>query len=489
MPDEYKNFEPHNPTNIWYHKSDSNTQTGEIGRNTEMTQGETPDSGLNNRFTYNLENTHTDPQFQKSLEFSGVLKLDKKNGIWGFSDEDIKNGLLKKAQRRMSFLRQSDLNVNIDRVQGIITYDLKKVSAKILLRAEIEYIKIPFSNLDDGDYFHLEKGVMEGSFPGLKNNFKWTQLGDFTKDSPMVKKGPHSFWSKDQQMQVDLEFSMADAAKNSEFGLNVAKIKENNIDVYNKILETLGKNEIDWNDFFIKTTDNVLTYRQNPTISFEIDRPEKLPIYFTAFVVLIDKKAMPDYVTPIKDVSIGTLFTVPDAELRPESVREKYKPAQTKFIKTTEKQFILYTPGKFNPKDFDTEELSDINVTRKYADKIFTILPKGDEVTNWDRKEVSENMMVIEVGTEELKPKKQSTMVEFIESLFNKYTKTKDELGEHITVPEKQLQVEMSNKIEYDEFVKKERDENMETIGQTKVGAEEIYSWFHDNKGNIIFTK
>jgi hypothetical protein len=191
------------------------------------------------------------------------------------------------------------------------------------------------------------------------------------------------------------------------------------------------------------------------------------------------------------------LFTVPDAELRPESVQKYYKPFTTRFIKISNVQFVLYSPGSFNLRDFEElnidEDENIKKVQRKYKDKIFEISPQGDEITNWDRRVVSKNMQVIEVGTEDLKPKKRNTLEDFMDSLFSKYTTKKDELGEHVTISETQLPIELeASGLIFDDFTQKERQQSYKDErgeGTETVGSIGKYAWIHDGKGNIIFTR
>lgn len=498
MADEYAKFNRFNPTNIWYHdRNDSDYKgKGNDNLNDLFIPDMTFDSGMNHRGMPNQNSDYNEKKYYDHAEdyLNKTLSLDANNPLWKYDDSTIKQTVIKKLQDHFGFVNNDNMNVSVDRDKKIIKYKFVGLPvASKQVTAEIEYMKIPFNNLDVGDLFHMDKNVMEGSFTKLSTNYKWQQLGDFAFDTPFVKKSPIKICTQKKEVCIDLEFTLADVAINAQFYLNTDKIQERTPKVYKKIVDAVG--EVTWETVFTKKTEDTITAENG--VSIKVSDAKAVPIFFTAFVVVIDKKSMPNYTKPIGDLAIGTLFTVPDAELRPESVQDKYKPFNTRFMKISNVQFVLYSPGSFNLRDFEDLQLDEDEnikkVQRKYKEKIFEISPQGDEITNWDRRIVSQNMQVIEVGTEDLKPKKQNTLEDFMDSMFNKYTVKKDELGEHITISEAKLPVELgAQKLVFDDFSQKERQQSYKDErgeGTETVGSVGKYAWIHDGKGNIIITR
>ena len=500
MADEYAKFNRFNPTNIWYHdRNDSDYKgKGNDNLNDLFIPDMTFDSGMNHRGMPNQNSDYNEKKYYDHAEdyLNKTLSLDANNPIWKYDDSTIKQTVIKKLQDNFGFVNNENMNISIDRDKKIIKY--KFVGLPVASRhvsAEIKYMEIPFNNLDVGDLFHLDKKVMEGSFPQLVKNYKWQQLGEFPFDTPLIKKSPIMICTQKKEVCIDLEFTLADVAINAKFYLNIEKIQDRNPKVYQKIIDAVGQKTLNWDTVFVKKTEDTITTNNN--ISIKVTDAKAVPIYFTAFVVVVDKKSMPNYAKPVGDLSIGALFTVPDAEIRPESSQEYYKPFRTRFIKISNTQFVLYSPGSFNLRDFEgfdsDEDEIEKKFQRKYKDKIFEISSQGDEITNWDRRTVSKNMKVIEVGMEDLKPKKRNTLEDCLDSLFSKYTTKKDELGEHVTISEKQLPVELdANGLTFDDFTQKERQQSYKDErgeGTETVGSIGKYAWIHDGKGNIIFTR
>lgn len=526
-------------TNIWYHNDTlpDNWAGPEVSRNTEVLKDQSLDDGNLYKTNLNLVDDARGNNPRQS-EAKGMLKLDKKNPIWKYDDELIKEVLVKKLQEKYMYVEPKGLNVDIDRNEGIINYEYQGnkytgiKSYKIISdEDDIELVEVFFEDLKVQETFYIDPQKMESNYKNFYESDDFKKVGKFSRDTEWQKTSATTFCLFTEGTKcVKTEIKFYDVTIGSVFNINPDGLRADHAPYYGYIKQQMGRDPVE-SDKFQKIDDTHYIFIEGGK-KLSIKQPEKMPVLFVVFLVEVDQKVAPPSSIALAEVPIGSIFVFTTAAVN-KTAQGKIKPGTTQFIKMTSAECFIYNPANFDEEAFGSHNFDEVYEAMQFnseeeiekallEDQIKTELKKRrekaqkqafiideniiPEANNWGGRHISAGSYVLVLDKKQFAVKK-STMNTFIESLFSKFETTKDEKGEYIIISPVELEAGLSDaKLDYTDWDKLTRNETIkmptgeydEKDGKktpimqdfdTKVGNTDKYYWVMDKDGNWIINK
>jgi hypothetical protein len=500
----------------------------EVGRIVELNyENDAIDDGLLHRAIPNYNSDDYINKYSKE-NVKGMYKLDKNNPIWQYTDEDIKQAVLRKLQQQYPVIKDMEgLDLTIDRSKGILNYQydmqviksykridiIKAEEDKDIYISELEREETYFEKLRVEETFYIDPQKFQALYPGFYNNPQFKKVGKFTSGTKWKKTSPTTFCLYfGGKKCVEAYVAFSELSNNSIFQIYVDGLRSKYSEYYGYIKSQLGR-DITMEDKFIKINKNQYKLVDGDKI-LKINQPMNLQVLFLVFLIEVDKEvASPDSV-PLADIPIGTIFTFTISAIKP-VYQEKFKPGKTKFIKMTDEEIYLYKPEKFN-QDLMTLETEDPDwgnfkttediekaqkmeefkeIIRKKVERtreipfmiVQNLLP---EENDFGTRRISAGSYVFVIDEKEFVIKKKSTMEQLLDSLFSKYETVKDNMGEYIKVPQRELESQLSSVgLSYTDFDKLSHKEDIDLpTGQYETKEDgtkvPIYKKYNTTLGN-----
>jgi hypothetical protein len=419
------------------------------------------------------------------VPFQIIILTIINNPIWQYTDEDIKNAVLRKLQQQYPIIKDIDgLDLIIYRSKGILDYkynmEIIKSNKKInIIKAEEEesediYIgemereETYFEKLRTEETFYIDPQKFQALYPGFYNNPQFKKIGKFTSGTKWKKTSPTTFCLYyGGKKCVEAYVAFAELSNNSIFQIYVDGLKSKYSEYYGYIKSQLGR-DITMEDKFIKLNNNQYRLSDGEKI-LKINQPMNLQVLFLVFLIEVDKEVASPGSTPLADIPIGTIFTFTTSAIKP-IYWDKIKPGKTKFIKMTDDEIYLYKPEKFNQdlfsletEDPDWENLKttqDIEKAQKMEEFKELIRKKVErtreipfkivenllpEENDFGVKRISAGSYVFVIDEKEFTIKKKSTMDQLLGSLFGKFETIKDNQGEYIKISQRELEAQLAS--------------------------------------------
>jgi len=513
--DDYPKREPN--TNVWYRNDTFPENHREPAKVTRFVEDIVPNWG---------EYWKTQPQYDDNSEnytpkAEGIMKFDTSNPIWTFADEEIKEAIKDKVTEMYMFVDPSDVEVDISRDKKTISYRTKKKMMSFWLESETgrggeSQVVVNFEFLDDGETFSIDPNVMKSKYGDIWDAWNLMKKGimqDITREDKWIKTSPYTFCIYDEKGKITkdclkTEFGFQALKNGAKFNVNMDKIKEESPTAFATMVKQIAEvetdrrvtdieNSLNNNTVFIKIDENTFALGTNKDITFDVEDPNSLPVFFQVWQVLVEEKAIPEGTVPLSDIGVGEVFVVPDAYI-PKLLRKKIIPMNSQFIKLSDEEFINYKPGKAMP---DEEELEKFK--KKKKQEIFHIadpsLPDYD--TDWDRRIISPNIQVVRETGEAEKPKKKETLDGIFDEMFKQYEVKKSDIGEYIVVNMEAISKAVGKAgADFQEFANNTESKESEWVNpeteeeeMVKFGNSERHAWIvrtlEDGGTEVIITK
>jgi hypothetical protein len=489
----------------------------EITRQPNQTQA--PRNGEEFKTNFNYEDNSED--YMPKVD--GIVKMDKRNPIWQYTDEQIKLGFIKKLQDQYNFITPQNVEFHIDRAEGTIQYNYRKELAVASRKIKSARHYIPFSGLETGESFYMDKTGIQKQAPGLWEIWEKAFGKTITDQDKFIKKGDNFciYKGKDKIGScIKAEYPFKKLANGSEFNLDVDSLKANAPAVYTsfqKKIPTLTEFtvmvKIDAKSFMPKKrkeSDNEKQEQkslkdwqaQNTIVMPSANDANNLPILFRVWNVIVEDTETAVGAVKLKDIDVWSIFTFAGNAI-PADFAKSYKPMQTEFLKVSADYFKLWKGGKTKLPDILTDDdaqdsqaqiaqfLNEQRQKRNTTDPTFFI-SKGDRGhTDWLNQEVSgEEMAFVK---DEIIPKKKNSVEAVLEGMFKKVETKTDDLGEYIKVQPKDVEAELVKAgFKWQDLIDKSEGEKEISVPKAKgkgnetkkvrVGATEKFSWTIDTK-------
>jgi len=510
------------PTNVWYHDDtvpENNINPVEITRQPNQTQA--PRDGEEFKTNFNYEDNSED----YVPKVDGIVKMDKRNPIWQYTDEQIKLGFIKKLQDQYNFITPQNVEFHIDRAEGTVQYNYRKELAVASRKIKSARHFVPFSGLGTGDSFYMDKTGIQNQAPGLWEKWEKDFGKAITDQDKFIKKGETFciYKGKDKTGRcIKAEYPFQKLAKGAEFNLDI-KLLESEADP--QVMEAFRAKVPTMTEFTVfvkideksfmpkkrKESDNEKQEQKslkdwqakNTIIMPNAGEANKLPVLFRVWNVIVEDTETAPGAVKLKNIDVWSIFTFSGSAVPSDFATKTYKPTETEFLKVSKDYFKLWKGGKVKlPEILTDDEASDAQTRianfldeqrqkRNVADPTFFI-SKGDRGhTDWLNQEVSGEEMVF--VKDEITPKKKSSVEAVLEGMFKKVETKTDDLGEYIKVQPKDVEHELEGAgFHWQDLINKSEGEKEISVpkangkgNETKkvrVGATEKFSWTIDTK-------
>jgi hypothetical protein len=500
----------------------------EVGRIVELNyENDAIDNGVLHRAIPNYNSDDYINKYAKE-DVKGIYKLEKNNPIWQYTDEDIKQAVLRKLQQQYPIIKDiNGLDLTIDRSKGILNYQydmqvIKSYKKIDVIKAEEDERKgekdLYFENLSIGETFYIDPQILQSKYPKFANNLQFKKIGNFNRETKWKKTSATTFCSYFEGGKcIQAYISFEDVAKGAEF--QFYGVDENYKNWLQYAKQQLGR-DIYKGDVCQKIDDTSFKVIQE-NIVLKTKSAISLQVFFTVFIIEVDEEIPPEGSIPLADVPVGSRFVFTTAAIK-KIYWNQYggiQPSKTVFIKVSNSSFYIWKPGKLDEELFidmfnEKEKMGVVTEeTRKKAEKAqkyaFSIV---DGLTpaenNWAGRKISPGSYVIILSEEDFSTKKKSTMDGFLEGLFGKYHVEKDTKGEFIKISPKDLDNELSKvELSTTDFMNLTHEETIDLPSgeyetkedgtkepiykpyRTKIGNSEHFYWVLGVDGNWIINK